>query len=515
MLSAPSLLLVEGTLDPARDVMGTAGRLTLTLPAAVTEGLLRRVAGAFHAGIQHVLLTALALAIVQWCRRGDRGSTAAVLIDVEGHGREEVFADIELSRTVGWFTSLFPVRLDLCAVEVEEALAGGAALGRALKVVKEQLRGVPHNGIGYGLLRYLNAQTGSRLAGFAAPQIGFNYLGRFAGPAGADWARAAEAGSLGGGGDAAMPLAHCLEVNALTLDEAEGAKLTATWSWAPAVVTQAQVRELAEGWFAALEALVRHAAAPGAGGRSPSDLPLVSLSQSEIEGLERAYGEIEDVLPLTPLQEGLLFHALYDAQAADVYTVQLELGLEGALDSEALEAAVASMLARHASLRACFRHEGLGRPVQIIVPEVVPRWRRIDLSLLDEATRQERLAGVLAQDRAERFDVGSTPLMRFALIRLTAEQHRVVLTHHHLLMDGWSLPVLVGELLRLYAHKGDCAALPGVTPYRDYLGWIAAQDRAGAISAWREALAGLEEPTRVAPPDRARLRWRRSGSRSR
>src|SRR5262249_55481741 len=174
MLSAPSLLLVEGSLDPARDVMGTAGRLTLTLPAAVTEGLLRRVAGAFHAGIQHVLLTALALAIAQWCRRRDREAIAAVLIDVEGHGGEEGFADTDLSRTVGWFTSVFPVRLDLCGVDIEEALAGGAALGRALKIVKEQLRGVPHNGIGYGLLRYLNAQTGSRLAGFVAPQIGFN-----------------------------------------------------------------------------------------------------------------------------------------------------------------------------------------------------------------------------------------------------------------------------------------------------------------------------------------------------
>src|SRR5207237_7203588 len=151
-----------------------------------------------------------------------------------------------------------------------------------------------------------------------------------------------EAVRRGGGGDAGMPLAHCIEVNALTLEDAEGAKLTATWSWAAALVSEAEVRDLAQRWFAALEALVRHAAAPGAGGRSPSDLPLVSLSQSEIEGLERAYGEIEDVLPLTPLQEGLLFHALYDAQAADVYTVQLELGLEGALDSEALEAAVAS-----------------------------------------------------------------------------------------------------------------------------------------------------------------------------
>ena len=405
MLSKRSLLLVDGSLDAGRDVMGTAGRLTLTLPAALTEGLLRRVPAAFHAGINHVLLTALALAIAQWCRRRDRGSSDAVLIDVEGHGREEVFSDVDLSRTVGWFTSLFPVRLDAGSIDVEEALAGGAALGRALKEIKEQLRAVPHNGLGYGLLRYLNAQTGSQLAGFAAPQIGFNYLGRFAAAAAGDWARAPEAVGLGGGGDAGMALAHCIEVNALTLDEASGAQLVAHWSWAPALVTEQQVRDLAQGWFAALEALVRHAERPGAGGRSPSDLPLVSLSQGEIERLERQYAPIEDVLPLSPLQEGLLFHALYDAQAADVYTVQLELGLEGSLDSEALEAAVAALLARHASLRAVFVHEGLSRPVQIIVPRVVARWRRLDLSLLDEARREERLASVLAQDRAERFDV--------------------------------------------------------------------------------------------------------------
>ena len=191
---------------------------------------------------------------------------------------------------------------------------------------------MPGNGLGYGLLRYLNAGTGSQLAGFAAAQIGFNYLGRFAAPAGADWARAPEAVRLGEGGDAAMTLAHCLEVNALTLDGTEGAELTAHWSWAPALVTEAEVRDLAQRWFEALEELVRHAAA-GVGGRSPSDLPLVALTQGEIERLERHYPRIEDVLPLSPLQEGLLFHALYDAQAPDVYMVQLELGLEGALDS--------------------------------------------------------------------------------------------------------------------------------------------------------------------------------------
>ena len=148
---------------------------------------------------------------------------------------------------------------------------------------------------------------------------------------------------------------------------------------------------------------MRRSPAPAAA--RPRDLPLVALSQAEIERLEQRYPQIEDILPLSPLQEGLLFHALYDAQAPDVYTVQLALALEGPLDGAALQAAAQALLERHASLRAGFRHESLSRPVQIIVPQVAAPWRSIDLSLLDEAEREQRLAGILAQDRAERFDL--------------------------------------------------------------------------------------------------------------
>ncbi|MFL5071599.1 MAG: amino acid adenylation domain-containing protein, partial [Xanthobacteraceae bacterium] len=502
MLSKPSLSLIDEPLDPARDITGSAGHLTLTLPAAITEPLLTRVPAAFHGGINDVLLTGLVVAVADWCRRRGRGESNALLLDLESHGREEIF-DVDLSRTLGWFTTMFPVRLDLGTRDLNDALAGGAALGRAVKDIKEQLRGMPNKGLGYGLLRYLNPQTASQLSEFAAPQIGFNYLGRFAAPTAADWAEADDAPRLIGG-DPAMPLAHCIDINAVTLDGADGAKLTATWSWASATVTEEAVRELAERWFAALEALVHHASRPGAGGRSPSDVPLVTLSQAEIERLESRYPQIEDILPLSPLQQGLLFHALYDAQAPDIYTVQLELGLEGELDSAALDAAVHTLLARHTSLRACFSHEELSQPVQIILPDVVPSWRRFDLSSLNEPGRQERVARIVAAERAERFDVASGPLMRFALIRLAADRHRLVLTNHHLLLDGWSAPVLVQELLTLYAHKGNAAALPVVTPYGDYLAWIAAQDRDAAIAAWREALAGLEEPTRVAPRDPGR-----------
>ena len=204
-------------------------------------------------------------------------------------------------------------------------------------------------------------------------------------------------------------------------------------------------------------------------------------------------------LPLSPLQEGLLFHALYDAQGPDIYKVQLELGLEGRLDGEALKAAVQALVVRHGSLRAGFQHENLSRPVQVIVSSLEPPWRGIDLSEFDETERAQRLAEILAQDRAEHFDLTSPPLIRFTLIRLAAQRHRLVLTSHHILLDGWSMPLLVREVLVLYAHRGDATALPGVTPYRDYLSWIAVQDRAAAQAAWRQALAGIEEPTLVAP----------------
>ncbi|HYP63562.1 MAG TPA: condensation domain-containing protein, partial [Acidocella sp.] len=498
MLQGRSLSLVDGTLDHAGDNGGDVGQLTLTLPMPLTAALLTRVPSAFHANINDVLLTGLVVAVTHWCHvRGREGGTA-VLIDVEGHGREEIFADVDLSRTVGWFTSLFPVRLDPGAVDIAEALAGGPALGRALKIIKQQLHALPEHGLGYGLLRYLNAQTAAQLAGLAAPQIGFNYLGRFPAGGSVDWVAAAERVPLGGS-DAALGLFHCIDLNVVTEDAADGPVLRATWSWAGALLLEREVRNLAQNWFAALAALVRHVEQPGAGGRSPCDLPLLALSQAEIERLEGKYPQIEDVLPLSALQEGLLFHALYDARAPDFYTVQLVLELEGSLDAIILQKAAQAVVERHASLRAGFEHAQLSQPVQIIAAGVRPRWCLLDLSVLDEMRRAQRLGEILGQDRCERFDLASAPLLRFTLIRLGREEHRLVLTSHHILLDGWSAPVLVQELLTVYAHQGNAAVLPRVPRYRDYLAWVAAQDRAAAISAWVEALGDLPEGSLLAP----------------
>ncbi|WP_329341309.1 amino acid adenylation domain-containing protein [Streptomyces sp. NBC_01352] len=207
---------------------------------------------------------------------------------------------------------------------------------------------------------------------------------------------------------------------------------------------------------------------------------------------------LEDILPLSPLQEGLLFHNVFDEKALDIYTVQMVLDLEGALDAKALRTAAAALLARHANLRTALRHEGLSRPVQIVLKDVPLAWQEVDLSGLPQDEREREARRVLDADRARRFDLAEPPLVRFILLRYGPDRHRFVLTNHHVLWDGWSRPVLLRELLALYLNGGDVSQLPRVRPYRDYLGWLAGRDRSAGERAWQEALAGLQEPFRVA-----------------
>ncbi|QKG20559.1 non-ribosomal peptide synthetase [Actinomadura verrucosospora] len=224
--------------------------------------------------------------------------------------------------------------------------------------------------------------------------------------------------------------------------------------------------------------------------------------------------QLEDILPLSPLQQGLFFHALYDS-GHDVYTAQIVFDLRGPLDTGALRAAAATLLRRHANLRAGFRQRKEGSPVQVVHREVRLPWEDADLTGLPEAERDARARELAEAERARPFDMARPPLLRFLLIRLADGLHRMVFTNHHILLDGWSTPVLQTELFALYLAKGDDTGMPRVAPYKNYLAWIAAQDRAAAEDAWRRALDGVDGPTFVAPgagepgtdaPGRVRIR---------
>ncbi|GGK73152.1 amino acid adenylation domain-containing protein [Mangrovihabitans endophyticus] len=208
---------------------------------------------------------------------------------------------------------------------------------------------------------------------------------------------------------------------------------------------------------------------------------------------------LQDILPLSPLQEGILFHHVYDTTAPDIYAVQIVVDLAGALDAAALRAAANGLLRRHANLRAGFRYEGISRPVQIVPRWAETPWQEIDLRDLEPERVPRETERIVAADRARRLDLARPPLLRFTLLLLPGARHRLILTFHHILLDGWSIPLLWGELLALYRAHGDDRGMPPVRPYKDYLSWLAEQDQGAAQRAWRAALDGLSEPTLVAP----------------
>ncbi|WP_086879646.1 non-ribosomal peptide synthetase [Streptomyces rhizosphaericus] len=279
--------LAQLTVDPSRDLTRTQRSITMALPADTTRTLLTRLPEMFRASVNDVLLTGLTLAVADWRRRHFGGATGGLLVALEGHGREEIAEHTELSRTVGWFTSVYPLFLDPGRIDWGQVWTGGATVGDVLARIKEQLRQVPDNGIGYGLLRHLNPDTAPSLRGLAEPQIGFNYLGRFdtsAAPEAADWALAPEAGAVGGE-DPDMPVAHALEVTASTQDRSDGPELSVLWQWPSALLEESVVRDLAQAWIRALEALARHADTPQAVRHTPSDMDLIDVSQEELDQL--------------------------------------------------------------------------------------------------------------------------------------------------------------------------------------------------------------------------------------
>ncbi|WP_064273319.1 non-ribosomal peptide synthetase [Streptomyces sp. RTd22] len=511
VVEGPDPLLGSRALDPAVDVQSALDSLWVRLPETVTQALLTDIPGAFRGGVNDGLLTGLALAVARW-RRARGVEESSSLVRLEGHGREEgVVPGADLSRTVGWFTSVFPVRLDVAGVDVDEAFAGGPAAGVAVKAVKEQLLAIPDKGLGYGLLRYLNEETGAELAPYSTGQIAFNYLGRFSSSdmpehlRGLGWTRSPGTEGLMPRLDDDMPAMAALDINAYVTEGERGPRLTARFGFAPGVLSPEDVQELADLWCAALEGLATHASRPDTGGLTPSDVPLVPVRQSEIDGWEERYPGLRDVWPLTDLQSGLLFHALLAGTTFDAYHMQMVYHLAGRVDPDRLRAAGQALLDRHANLRTAFVANTSGERVQLVLDGVQLPWRHLDLTTADAPERDQALRRFLEEDQADHFDPARPPLLRMTLLTTAPDRSELVLTAHHVLIDGWSVPLLMRDLLRLYGSGGDPAVLPRVPGYRDFLAWLSRQDRTAAARAWAAELDGIDEPTFLAPHAGTRL----------
>ncbi|HET6709749.1 non-ribosomal peptide synthetase, partial [Amycolatopsis sp.] len=458
--------------DAAGDnTYGSAREVVVRLPAEQTRAVLHDVPGAYRTQVNDVLLTALGRVLGDWTGR-DR-----VLVDLEGHGREDLFAGTDLSRTVGWFTSIFPVELT----------SSGEDWGEALKTTKEQLRAIPRRGIGYGALRYLTG-TAPRLE----PRISFNYLGRFD-----------HGGGLGGAAHPGQRRAHQLDVVGAVV----GDELELTWHYSGNVHTEATVRGLAEALLAALGGIVGHCARPDAGGRTPSDFPLARLDQAGVDRLAGDGRDVEDIYPLTPMQAGMVFHSLVDG-AAGTYLNQVRLRLTGITDPERFARAWQHVVADTPVLRSRVVWDGLDEPVQVVARAVTVPVVHLDWAALDDAERAREQESFLEADRAQGFDLTAAPLLRLAFARLPGGDVLLIWTFHHVLLDGWSAAQVFGEVCARYAGAAVAGRRP---PFREYLRWLGEQDTAAAETHWREQLAGLRTPTPL-PYDRRPVEAHRARS---
>ncbi|HEJ5349024.1 non-ribosomal peptide synthase/polyketide synthase [Pseudomonas aeruginosa] len=445
-------------------------KLVLTLDAERTRQLLQEAPAAYRTQVNDLLLTALARATCRWS--GD----ASVLVQLEGHGREDLGEAIDLSRTVGWFTSLFPLRL-----------TPAADLGESLKAIKEQLRGVPDKGVGYGLLRYLaGEEAAARLAALPQPRITFNYLGRFDRQFDGAALLVPTTESAGAAQDPCAPLANWLSIEG----QVYGGELSLHWSFSREMFAEATVQRLVDDYARELHALIEHCCQEGNVGATPSDFPLATLHQEQLDRLPLA--RIEDIYPLSPMQHGMLFHSLYE-QASGDYLNQLRVDVHG-LDPARFRAAWQAALDSHDILRAGFLWQGdLEQPLQVIhkhleLPFAEHDWRGREAlaEALDELAASERRRG---------FELEQAPLLRLVLVRMDEERYHLVYTHHHILLDGWSSAQLLGEVLARYT--GEQAERTGGR-YRDYIAWLQAQDKRVSEAFWKEQLAELLEPTRLA-----------------
>jgi amino acid adenylation domain-containing protein/non-ribosomal peptide synthase protein (TIGR01720 family) len=468
------------------NTVASTATIAVSLDKAETLALLHDVPKAYNTQINDILLAALMLAIHEWT--GDR----ALRLNLEGHGREDLFDEVDLSRTVGWFTTLFPVVLNL---------GDSTSPQDVLKRIKEQLRGIPNKGMGYGLLRYLSGgdRASNGLQTAPAAEICFNYLGQFDRSFDNDSGFEPAAESAGAQQSWNGQRSHLLEINSTIA----GGQLHLNWTYSENIHHATTIENLAQAFVRQLRSLIAHCISPEAGGSTPSDFPLATISQLELDRLGdrlTTWKNLEDLYPLSPMQQGILFHSLY-APDSGVYVEMLCCTMRGRIDIQAFEQAWQQVVDRHAIFRTAFVWQDLDLPLQAVFRQVQLPVVGLDWQNLSPEQQHQQLQQFLESAQKQGFDLGQAPLMHLYLIQLDREIYQFVWSHHHILLDGWSMPLVLKEVFDRYEAIGQGQILTGqwqpAIAYRDYIAWLQQQDMDKARTYWQQKLQGFTAPTAI------------------
>ncbi|MEO6638394.1 MAG: amino acid adenylation domain-containing protein, partial [Ginsengibacter sp.] len=451
-----------------------------------TQQLLQEVSGAYNTEINDILLSALGITISNWAK-ADK-----VIIGLEGHGREEIGDDVDISRTVGWFTNLYPVLLKINPVKPET--------GDVIKSVKEQLRQLPAKGIGYGVLKYINQEEA--LQGKDPWEIQFNYLGQVDNVIReSKWFSGANE-SAGLGRSEELILNEKMAVNCIV----RGGELVIDWTFSNKHFEEETIQKLLSDYISNLELLIAHCAetAKKETFHTPSDYGLGSqisyeefddfLNEKISDGVIRRE-VLESIYPLSGLQEGMMFHTLYDGKVS-AYKEQFECELVGA-DIEIFTKSWEQIVKRHSILRTAFYNDKFNIPVQCVYKEVALPMELLDYSAMPADEMSSAIKEYKKTERERGLDFKSAPLMRIAMMRLPNDRYKMIWTYHHIISDGWSMAVLMEEFLKTYELLSDRQSLEIKQPdnYEEYIRYIERVDKNEEQAYWKNYLKNIESGT--------------------
>ncbi|MCU0286592.1 MAG: amino acid adenylation domain-containing protein [Acidobacteria bacterium] len=482
-------LPVEHRIQPDERIYAANNIVTMTLFKDKTQQLLTGTNWAYNTEINDILLTALGLAVKQWSGIGK------VMINLEGHGREPIDNNTDISRTIGWFTTQYPVILDMTLAE---------DISFAIKTVKETLRLVPQKGIGYGILQYLTPREKKDSFPFRlSPEILFNYLGQFGECKYNIIDRVSEISDPCTGESVAPEyrVNHKLDIEGVIKD----GRLYFYIIYNRIEYEKETIEKFSHLLQANLENIIDHCLARQATQQkeaTPSDLGCNKISVPELERLTQYIKnnigenmEIQSIYSLSPMQNGMLFHWLKDKNSP-AYFEQILITFRGEIQPSLFEKALNTIIARYDILRTIFTYEGLAEPLQIVLKNRKTLLHFEDISHLSEQDQEMYLDETREKDRQYGFDLTKDHLTRFSLFKTNEQEHVFMWAFHHILMDGWCLGIIRQELIKIYhsLEKRESIAMEPSPPYVEYIRWLEKQDKEEGLHFWEEYLEGYDEP---------------------
>lgn len=445
-----------------------------------TQQLLKEMPTLFATQINDVLLTAVAAAIGSWT------GADSIRFDVEGHGREDLFDNMDVSRTVGWFTTISPVSVPVATSETMVSV---------LKQVKELMRMRPRHGIGYGLLYFTS--TGKELS---MAQISFNYLGQFddvggkfaagMGMAGLDW-------------DPDNERPYLIDI----VGQIRSGKLHLTWDYSTDAFDKTTITRVAEHTMSVIRALVNSTFNPQMHVYTPSDFPASGMSQIQIDQMITQISTLPiwsvlnsrrpllDCYPQTPIQQGLWFQSKLSGEEG-AYHVQSVFTIKQELDTNVLRCAWSKVMRRHSVLRTSFWENDEGKAFQLVWDLNEPPLEELDWC--EQYDINELINDYLERDRIKGFKSDDIPQWRILLVKTSQDTHQMILSVHHAIIDGWSIGLLLNELKDTYdaiLHGKKHVLTPLTCSYRDYVNWLYTRDHEQMEAFWTKYLLGFDQAT--------------------